>query len=144
MDARIHIVLTPGPATLEPLPVRPEQGAECVFRGTTRREVHPEYGELDALEYEVYEPMARALLQELAEQILLEFDPISLRIAHAQGSIPVGQTSVLIEVRTAHRDTAFTACRAAIDRLKERIPIFKIEHWANGTTRPDGVTPTPR
>lgn len=144
MKARIQIVLAPGPATLEPLPATPQQGAECLFRGTTRSEVHPEFGALQALEYEVYEPMARAQLEELGEEILREFDPISLRIAHAMGPVPIGQASVLIEVRSGHRDTAFSACRATIDRLKERVPIFKIEHWANGTTRPEGVTPTPR
>lgn len=141
MSTPIETDLRPAPLSLAPLPPSSGQGAECCFRGTTRLETHPEFGDLVALEYEAHEPMARTLLESLAVEITSEFEIDSLRIVHALGRVAVGEDSVLIEVRAGHRDAAFLACRAAIDRLKERLPIFKVEAWTRGRSRPPGVTP---
>lgn len=144
MSARIQVLITDGPAELPERSPVPGVGAECVFRGVTRGETHPHLGALEALEYEVHEPMAVRMLDELASEVLVEFKVDSVRIAHARGRVTVGEASVLIEVRSPHRADAFNACRAVIDRLKERIPIFKLECWERGTTRPEGMTPQPR
>lgn len=141
MPAHVMTDLAAAPLRLPARPAGAEQGAECLFRGTTRGEDHPEHGPLIALEYEVHEAMARTLLEELAREIGEEFDVVSVRILHAVGRVEVGEDSVLVEARAAHRDDAFRACRAAIDRLKERLPVFKIECWRNGRTRPPGVRP---
>ena len=85
--------------------------------------------------------MAVTQLRLIAEDIIDEFGISSLRIVHAVGRVAVGETSVLIEATGGHREEAFLACRAAIDRLKQRVPIFKLECWQSGRTRPDGITP---
>ena len=141
MPAHVMTDLASPPLRLPPRPAGTDQGAECLFRGTTRGEDHPELGPLLALEYEAHEAMTRSLLEELAREIDEEFEVVSIRILHAVGRVEVGEDSVLIEIRAPHRDDAFRACRAAIDRLKERLPVFKIECWRDGRTRPPGVQP---
>lgn len=143
MSALIETSILPGPASLLPLADMESCGAECLFRGQTRAEQDPELGDLLALEYEAYEPMANTMLEDLAQEVAQEFKLESLRIVHATGRVALGETSVLIEARAKHREAAFAGAHAAIDRLKERLPIFKIEHWKNGTTRPAGTTPVP-
>ena len=143
MNERIRIELREAPIELPVRAADGEDGAACSFRGTTRAETHAEHGDLVALEYEAHAAMAITQLRTLAEEVLEEFGLGSLSIIHATGRVPVGQPSVLIEATSGHRDEAFLGCRAAIDRLKQRVPIFKIECWAGGRTRPDGVTPRP-
>jgi molybdopterin synthase catalytic subunit len=143
MTERIRIELHQAPIELPVRAASSTDGAACTFRGTTRAEMHAEYGALEALDYEVHEAMAMAQLRSLAAEVVEEFGLGSLYIIHATGRVPVGQASVLIEATGGHRDEAFLGCRAAIDRLKQRVPIFKIECWARGTSRPEGVTPRP-
>lgn len=143
MKKPIRIELRPAPISPPPGAVDPSCGAVCTFRGVTRAETHPEFGVLEALEYEVHEAMARSQLERLAEAILEEFAIEALVVVHAVGRVPVGEPSVHVEVTAGHRDAAFGACRAMIDRLKERVPIFKVECWAGGRTRPEGVQPSP-
>jgi molybdopterin synthase catalytic subunit len=143
MIVQIETSILPGAISLEPHPGDGTCGAECVFRGRVRDERHPELGDLLALDYEAYEPMASTMLKDLAEEVAREFDLVSLRIIHATGRIALGEASVLIEARAKHRAAAFEGAQAAIDRLKERLPIFKTEHWTSGTTHPAGTTPVP-
>ena len=114
-------------------------GAECVFLGRTRCEVHPDHGELQRLSYEAYVPLARRVLDDLAREALKRFDCYTVRIHHAIGDVPLGEASVLIQVVCGHRHEAFTACRFLIDRLKESAPIWKRERWADGTTWSKGT-----
>ena len=143
MTERIQIELRAAPIALSPREPLPGEGAACTFMGTTRAEEHPEHGPLEALEYEAHEAMAMTQLESLAEEILEEFEIDSLRVVHAVGRVAVGAPSVLIEATSGHRDAAFLACRAMIDRLKQRVPIFKIECWVGGRSRPEGITPQP-
>ena len=141
MDVRITTRIVEGPILLEESRGDGSSGASCIFRGRVRSEEHPEHGDLLALAYEAYEPMAGRMLQELAEEVSEEFGLHALVILHATGRIEIGCTSVLVEAEAPHRDAAFTGARAAIDRLKQRLPIFKTELWREGTTRPTGMTP---
>ena len=119
-------------AALEPFPQ--PAGAEAVFLGRTRQEQHPEHGRLTTLSYEAYQPMAEQQLRELAVRACREHDLRAVRIHHAIGDIPDGAASVLVQVAAGHRDEAFAACRWLIDTLKETVPIWKREVWADGAT----------
>ena len=141
MSALIETAIQPGPVSLPPASALESCGAVCVFHGQTRAEEDPQLGELLALEYEAYEPMASSMLNDLALEIAQEFQLASLRIVHATGRVALGETSVIVEAQAGHRDAAFTGARAAIDRLKQSLPIFKVEHWKKGTKRPAGTTP---
>ena len=116
-------------------------GAECTFLGRTREESHPVYGPLIRLEYEAYRPMAEKVLAELADKAISRFSCRAVRIAHSQGAVQPGQASVAIQVATAHRAEAFAACRFLIDRLKNELPIWKRQIWAQGESFVDGCPP---
>ena len=62
-----------------------------------------------------------------------EFDVIAVAAAHRVGHLEIGDTAVLCAVSAVHRPEAFDACRALIDRLKERVPIWKHQQYADGT-----------
>lgn len=134
----VRILDRPVAATpLEPFPA--PAGAECVFLGRTRHEVHPEHGALERLEYEAYRPLAERQLVELAEMAAARFACETVRIHHALGEVRVGEASVLIQVACGHRQRAFEACRFLIDRLKATVPIWKRETWDDGTTWAEGT-----
>lgn len=120
------------------LPWPGECGAEAVFLGRTRDETHDEHGDLIRLEYDVYEPMAVKLLDNMARDAVGRWGCQAVRIIHATGAVDPGQASIVIQVATPHRGESFDACRYLIDRLKHELPIWKTEVWERGTTRVEG------
>ena len=113
-------------------------GGECVFLGRTRNETHPKFGPLIRLEYEVYAPMARKVLEQMATEAAQRYGCRAVRIVHAQGSVAPGEASVVIQVATPHRGEAFEACRYLIDRIKHELPVWKREVWRDGETLVEG------
>lgn len=109
-----------------------EGGGVSLFAGTTRR--FTDGRETVELSYEAHESMARAECERLAEEAGRRWPILRLVIWHRTGVVPVRETSVLIGVSSAHRGPAFEACRFLIDALKERVPIWKKEHYADGST----------
>ena len=83
------------------------------------------------LDYEAYPEMAEAKMREIADRLEREH---GARIAmhHRVGELQIGETAVVVAAGAAHRDTAFAAARAAIDELKQVVPIWKKEHTADG------------
>ena len=137
-DQSIRIELTRRPVEAVDLGWPGPCGAEAVFLGRTRVETHPEHGKLIRLEYEAYEPMARSLLREMAEQACEQFGCHAVRIAHALGAVQPGEASVVIQTATPHRSEAFDACRYLIDRIKHELPVWKRELWERGETWVEG------
>jgi molybdopterin synthase catalytic subunit len=98
------------------------------------------------LDYEAYEDMALAQMQQLARQAFAEHGVRDVLMIHRLGRLKVGETSVFIAVASAHRAEAFDASRWLIDTLKRTVPIWKKEHfedgavWADGEPFPQAVT----
>lgn len=115
---------------------RPEDGAIVIFDGIVRN--HSRNRRTLRLEYEAYEDMALAKLQELASQSREKFAIRNLAIIHRLGRIEIGESSVLIAVFSAHRAPAFDACRWVIDTLKRTVPIWKKEFFEDGAIWADG------
>ena len=135
----IDIQLREGPVEYVPFTRIPENGGgESIFLGRTRRDRHPQHGELKRLIYDAYVSMAEQILQDLAEQAIERFDCLAVRVHHALGEVPVGRASVLVQVVTAHRGAAFEACSFMIDELKSSAPIWKREIWASGESWSQG------
>ena len=109
---------------------RPDAGAIATFLGTTRD--HNAGRPVIRLEYEAYPQMALREMQRIGEQAIERFSAKAVAIVHRVGVVEIGETSVAIAVSAAHRDAAFAACRFAIDRLKEIVPIWKKEHYRGG------------
>jgi MoaE-MoaD fusion protein len=95
------------------------------------------------LDYESYEPMALAKLNEITADIHAKFAIDRVAIAHRLGRLQIGETSVFIAVSAPHRAAAFDACRFAIDTLKRTVPIWKKEYFADGAVWADGELPPP-
>jgi MoaE-MoaD fusion protein len=134
------------PGALIPPLERPEDGAVVVFDGIVRN--HSRGRATRYLEYEAYEAMALRQMQDLAAQALARFAIRDLLLVHRLGRIEIGEPSVLIAVFSAHRAAAFDACRWLIDTLKQTVPIWKKEFfadgavWAQGEPFPAELAPT--
>ncbi|HEY9738545.1 MAG TPA: molybdenum cofactor biosynthesis protein MoaE [Trichocoleus sp.] len=111
----------------------PQNGAVVVMSGMVRD--NTEGKPVVALEYQAYEPMALAVFKQIAAEIRQAWPDVSrVVIHHRTGKLTVGEMSVLVAVGCPHRSEAFAACKYAIDTLKHNAPIWKKEHWADGST----------
>jgi MoaE-MoaD fusion protein len=120
-------------------------GALVIFVGQTRetsgtpapgeeREAARHAGEpVTELEYEAFEEMALAVLHTVGAEVEERFGVRRLAIVHRTGRVAVTEPSVVIAAAATHRSAAFDACRYAIDELKARAPIWKQEHYADGS-----------
>jgi molybdopterin synthase catalytic subunit len=87
---------------------------------------------VERLEYEAYGEMAEKVFRTLCDEIEAEVPGARLALEHRVGALAVGDTAVVIAAAAPHRAQAFTACRALIDRLKQRAPIWKKEIGPDG------------
>ena len=110
----------------------PEVGAVVLFLGVSRRLTQGR--ETTQLNYDAYENMAVRELELLEAEAHQRWPIVSCAIVHRLGVVPLGETSVAVAVACPHRREAFEAGQWLIDTLKERVPIWKQEHWANGKT----------
>ncbi len=120
------------------LEARASDGALCLFVGVVRNE--NEGRPATAIEYQAYGPMAESEMAKIAEALVREFPATRVRIQHRVGRLAVGEPSVAIAAVSPHRSEAFAACRAAIDRIKTTVPIWKKEFHPDGSS--DWVDPT--
>jgi MoaE-MoaD fusion protein len=105
-------------------------GAIAVFVGTTR--ISSRGRTVRYLEYEAYEGMAEQVMAELSEELRRKHHLCAVAIHHRVGRVDIGGTSVVIAVSAPHRQDALEACREAIDRLKETVPLWKKEVYEGG------------
>jgi molybdopterin synthase catalytic subunit len=111
---------------------RPHCGGVVTFLGTVRDLTD---GRVTvALDYEAYPGMAEKKMAEIAEDVRRRWPVGDVALVHRVGRLEVGEISVAVAVSCPHRAEAFEACRHAIDRLKELVPIWKKENWADGAT----------
>jgi molybdopterin synthase catalytic subunit len=105
-------------------------GAVVTFSGDVRNHDHGR--SVERLTYEGH-PSAGEVLQQVAESIAAEFDLIALAVAHRVGDLAVGDAALIAIVSSAHRDVAFAACTALVDRTKELLPVWKHQVFTDGT-----------
>jgi molybdopterin synthase catalytic subunit len=111
--------------------VRDERaGAIATFTGTTR--IHSRGRDVEHLDYEAYEGMAEQVMEEIAAELRAQYELCEIAIHHRTGRVAIGETSVVIAVSAPHRADALAACKDAIDRLKERVPLWKKEVYESG------------
>lgn len=110
---------------------QPEAGAVVLFLGITRQFTAGR--ETTELAYEAYSAMALSELQKLETNATDRWELTAVAIVHRLGVVPVGEPSVAIAVSSPHRDAAFAAGKWMIDELKSQVPIWKQEHWTDGT-----------
>jgi molybdopterin synthase catalytic subunit len=110
----------------------PHCGAVVTFLGTVRDLTGDKV--TVALDYEAYPGMAEKKLAEIEADVRGRWPVGDVAMVHRLGHMGVGEVSVAVAVSCPHRADAFAACRHAIDRLKELVPIWKKEQWADGST----------
>ncbi len=108
----------------------PEVGGVSSFAGLVRN--HSRGQKIVRIEYHAYPEMAEKKMRQVAEEIEERFGVVRLAMAHRIGSLEVGEIAVGIAAGAAHRDAAFKACRYAIDRIKQMVPIWKKEFGEGG------------
>ena len=108
----------------------PAAGGVNLFIGAVRN--HDEARGVQRLEYSSH-PTALDQLTAVAAEVAAEFDLIALAAVHRIGTLEIGDLAVVSAVSAAHRGQAFEASRALIDRLKERVPIWKHQVFTDGT-----------
>jgi molybdopterin synthase catalytic subunit len=116
--------------------VTPESGGIDVFLGTTRNRSGDR--QVVSLSYEAYEPMALKIMTRLEEEARSRWPLNEVSMVHRLGDVGLCEASVVIAVSSAHRQEAFEACRFLIDRLKKDVPIWKSEHFADGSVERSG------
>ena len=141
---RVHVRISDGPLSLESpagLVSRPEAGAIVTFQGTTR--------DISRLEYEAYREMAEERIAEILRDCVDRHGLAAAAAEHRIGSVPLGESSVIVSVSAPHREEAFSGAREAIDRIKAEAPIWKREvdsspqgeaaRWVEGAVPPTRV-----
>jgi molybdopterin synthase catalytic subunit len=117
------------------------EGAMVTFLGLVRN--HNAGRSVRYLEYEAYEPLACRAFERIAAEIDGRWPGVRLALHHRIGRLEVGEASVAIVVRSAHRADAYSACRYAIERVKQIAPIWKREYFEGGDVWIEGATADP-
>ncbi len=128
-----HVVLSDQPLSLDRCTAAvssPGMGGLVTFTGMVR--LHSRGTTIDHLEYEAYAPMAVKVMTQLCDEIEAEVAGARIAVEHRVGNLAIGDIAVVIAAAAPHRAEAFTACRAMIDRLKDRVPIWKKEISVDG------------
>lgn len=111
----------------------PANGAIVVMSGMVRNQTDGKA--VVALEYQAYQPMALQIFAQIAAEIRKSWTDVNRVVIHHRiGKLKIGEISVLVAVGCPHRSEAFAACQYAIDTLKHNAPIWKKEHWADGSS----------
>jgi molybdopterin synthase catalytic subunit len=116
-----------------------EDGAVCLFYGVVRNN---NLGRTVLyLEYDAYAPMAVKVMREIAEEVKARFPVSAVGALHRIGRLEIGETSLLVAVASPHRAEAFEACHYTVDRIKERVPVWKKEVFEGGEEWIEGAIP---
>ena len=107
-------------------------GAVVVFLGTVRNS--NDGRAVDGIDYSAYDAMAIAEMNRIVSEATERFPDIVVALEHRTGTLHVGDVSVAIACGHAHRQPALDANRYVIEQLKKRVPIWKREHYIDGTS----------
>ena len=113
-------------------------GATVLFIGTVR-DVNDGRA-VTGIEYSAYRGMAEREMSDIVREAVEQFDTSHIVVEHRLGALELGDASVVIAVAHPHRGAAYAASRYVIEQLKRRVPVWKREHYADGTR--EWVDPT--
>jgi molybdopterin synthase catalytic subunit len=143
------LAIGPAPLALEPLiaavtdrgQATGSDGAVTTFLGVVRN--HNVGRRVLHLEYEAYEPLALRAFERIHAEVEIRWPDVRLALHHRIGRIEIGGASVAIAAASPHRGHAFSACRYAIERVKQIAPIWKREFFDGGDVWIEGATADP-
>jgi len=107
----------------------PERGGTCIFLGTVRGN-----DDVTGIDYSAYDAMALAEITRILDEAHQRWTGARVMLQHRLGLVSLGEASIGIAAAAPHRDEAFAACRYVIEEVKTRLPVWKKELHADGTT----------
>lgn len=114
----------------------PGAGGICIFTGVVRDNADGK--SVSRLDYEAHESLAEREMERVLTGVIAEHPGARLAAVHRVGALAIGDVAVCVAASAPHREEAFSACRKAIDRIKETVPLWKKEwgldgeaHWVN-------------
>jgi molybdopterin synthase catalytic subunit len=129
----VRSALTTAPLSVtshEAAVAHPAAGAVVSFAGIVRD--HDDGRGVTRLVYEAH-PSAEAVLAEVAAEVAKDPAVYGVAVSHRIGDLAVGDVALAAAVATAHRGEAFAICARLVDTVKERLPVWKHQHFADGT-----------
>ena len=117
-------------------------GAVATFVGLVRD--HNAGRQVLWLDYEAYAPLAIATFERIGSEAAERWPAVRLAIHHRTGRVEIGEASVVIVAASPHRADAFSACRYAIERVKQVAPVWKHEHFVGGDVWIEGAVADPQ
>lgn len=105
-------------------------GAVATFTGVVRD--HHQGRPVERLEYTAYPEMAESVAGEILAEAARRW-PVRVALRHRTGTLTIGDIAVAVAAGGAHRAEAFEACRWVIEEVKARLPVWKREHYADGS-----------
>jgi molybdopterin synthase catalytic subunit len=118
------------PARLMDLATDDTRGGAVLFAGRVRD--HNEGRAVIGLDYRAYRPMAERELALIVAEAAAQWESIAIAVEHRIGALVIGDLAVVVVAAHAHRRAAFAACEYVVEQLKQRVPIWKREHYADG------------
>lgn len=139
MDGYRRVVLVSHPAErLDPSAAldfvgAPEHGGIALFVGRVRADNQGRA--VTGIDYQLYAPLTTRVLVEAADAARERHGPkLRVYLGHAHGRLSVGDLAVVVAAGAPHRDQAFRACRELIEAIKHEAPIWKREHFIDGSS----------
>lgn len=114
----------------------PESGAVVTFNGVVRN--HDSGTSVSALTYSAH-PSAELMIAEVAADVAHKYVGVSIWVAHRIGSLEIGDAALVAAVASAHRAEAFAAASELVETIKKRLPIWKEQHFPDGSTEWVGI-----
>lgn len=106
-------------------------GADIAFIGRVRN--NSQNKEVTLIDYEIYPEMALSELNKIADEAIEKTKLNRCIIVHRYGKVFPGETSIVIVVSAPHRAQTYEGSRYIIDEIKKRVPIWKKEHYIDGS-----------
>jgi molybdopterin synthase catalytic subunit len=107
-----------------------KSGAVVTFSGDVRN--HDGGKEVSTLTYEIH-PSAQDVLATVVKDVAARFAINDVAVAHRFGDIEIGECAFAVAVSADHREAAFNACSALVNTVKEKLPIWKHQVFADGS-----------
>jgi molybdopterin synthase catalytic subunit len=128
------IVSTPIETHLEEIELRHEsRGAVITFEGRVRN--HNNGKTVTRLDYEAYDDLARTEAERIFEEAKEKYEIDATASLHRVGNLRPGELSFWVGTSSGHRDAAFKGCRYVVDEIKRRVPVWKKEHYQDGSVK---------
>src|SRR5688500_3758482 len=116
-------------------------GAVATFTGLVRAQNQGR--QVQFLEYEAYDALAVRALERIVTEAEAQWPGTRLGLHHRTGRLEIGEASIIIVAVSPHRPAGFAACRYAIERVKQIVPIWKREYFDGGDVWLEGATADP-